>query len=60
MTKTPGINMAKNIQNFRKLFNKESQAGIILCMSDKSIPLSRNIKAEPVIKYLESIKGTIK
>jgi predicted AAA+ superfamily ATPase len=56
--KTPHASMGSNILRFKKVFPGFSVTeGIILSLTDKSLPLHADIEAMPFEKYLEKIAG---
>jgi hypothetical protein len=56
--KTPHASMGSNILRFKKVFPGFSVTeGIIVSLTDKSLPLHADIEAMPFEKYLEKIAG---
>jgi len=57
LTKTPTLDMGKSIKRFRKLFSRLNiMPARIISMSDKSIPLVRDLSVQTIDDYLEWIK----
>ncbi|MDI6731799.1 MAG: ATP-binding protein [Candidatus Margulisbacteria bacterium] len=58
ITKTPTLLHAAPINTFCKLFQKEVNQGMVVCLSDTELPLANNIMAIPFVslaKHLSSL-----
>lgn len=54
LTKTPTLDMGKSIKRFRKLFSRvKIMPGRIISMSDKNIPLARDLSVQSIDDYLK-------
>ena len=54
LTKTPTLDMGKSIKRFRKLFSRvKIMHGRIISMSDKNIPLARDLSVQSIDDYLK-------
>jgi predicted AAA+ superfamily ATPase len=62
LTKTPTLDMGKSIKRFRKLFSRAKiMPGRIISMSDKNIPLARDLSVQSIddyLKWMRKIHGT--
>jgi len=57
LTKTPTLDMGKAIKRFRELFSRlKIMPARIISMSDKNIPLTRDLSVQPIDDYLEWVK----
>lgn len=57
LTKTPTLDMGKSIKRFRKLFSRvKIMPGRIISMSDKNIPLARDLSVQSIDDYLKWIR----
>ena len=60
LTKSPTINMMKNIDRFNDLFSKlRIENGKIVCLSDNDDQLTKNVSVSSINSYLKWLKELI-
>jgi predicted AAA+ superfamily ATPase len=60
VTQTPSPAAAKNIDGFCELFADESLPGIVVCLTQSRVPLTRHCAAVPFFELADAVESLIK